>query len=144
MPADDGRESIADEEIVYRRVSAASGWYEEGSERPVAWLAFRPNRNDVRGLSVWRAKYKTAAEAAAAGASPGKQYYVIGLHVGRLRTAGVIVEPSADEAGVGHASLANLNSDAYEREKNAVRSLAEMIAASLVESVDGPFAPVEV
>ena len=83
----------------------------------------------------------SAREAAALGARPDRRYFVLRLHAGRLRTAGVHVEPSPAEGGPGHATLANLTVHAYRDNKNTIRELAEKIASSLVECVDGPFGP---
>jgi hypothetical protein len=143
MAAEEGTEPVADDEILYRRVTENSGWYEPGSDRPVAWVAFRPNQNDVRGLSVWRAKYKTAREAALIGAKRGQRYFVMVLRAARLRAAGVAVEPTAHEGGAGHASLADLNTQAYKTDKNRVQAIAEIIASQLVESIEGPFGPID-
>lgn len=139
----EGNEPLSDDEIVYRRVSDKSGWYEPGSERSVAWEAFKPNRNDATGISVWRAKYLTAGETAARHARLNR-YYVLALNVGRLRQIGVEVEPSPYEGGIGHASIVTLNYPAYKNDKNRLREFAEHIATKLVEHVEGPFGPYEV
>lgn len=135
---------IADDEIVLRRVSETSGYYDPESDRPFAWVAFRPNEKDVRGLSVWRERYKTPEQAAGINARPGRRYFIFKLNVGVLREAGVIVEPSTDEGGAGHASLVNLNPRRYAEDKNAVQELARTIAEELVECVEGPFGPFEI
>ena len=145
MTRDDGSEPLADDEIVFRRVTEKSGWYKPESGRPLAWLAFRPNQNDVDGLSVWREKYyKTAKQAAATGAMPGRRYFVVSLRVAQLRQAGIVVEPSPEDGGPGHASLVNVNASAYAENSNSVRGLAEKIASDLIERVEGPFGPFDV
>jgi hypothetical protein len=141
----EGNEPLSDDEIVYRRVSDKSGWYQPASERPIAWVAFKPNSYDLTGLSVWRAKYLTA-EQAAEHQKPNKRFYILSLNVGRLRQAGVDVVSSVKEGGIGHASLITLNYTDYQHDtiqKNRLRELAERIAAELVERVDGPFGPFE-
>lgn len=134
---------ITDDEFVLRRVSEKSGWYKPESVRPFAWVAFKPNEKDVRGLSVWRETYTTPEQAAGNNARPASRYFLFKLNVGRLREAGVIVEPSTDEGGAGHASLVNLNARRYAEDKNAVQELARTIAEELVECVEGPFGPFE-
>lgn len=141
MPNEAGEEPVADDEILFRRVSEASGWYDPTSDRPVAWLAFKPNENDVSGLSVWRAKYRSAAETATIGAQPGRRYFVLALRAGELRRVGVSIVPSPGEGGVGHVSLSNLNAIQYRENKDAMRNLAERIACEIVDRVDGPFGP---
>jgi hypothetical protein len=139
MTVEAGNEAVADDEIVFRRISDASGWYDPASDRPLAWLAFRPSRRDVDGISVWTSKFKTAREVAAIGASHGKRYFVVSLRVQRLRVAGVVVKASPELGGVGHASLTNLSTEDYTKNKDRVREMAEVIVRQLVENIDGPF-----
>jgi hypothetical protein len=143
MASQGGSEPIADHEILFRRVSRNSGWYDPQSDRPVAWEAFRPREDDVNGLSVWRAKYRTPEEVAAAGARPRSVYYVLVLRAGTLRGAGVTVVASPEVGAPGHASLTNLSTDYYrgEEDKNRITHLADHIARELIESVEGPFGP---
>jgi hypothetical protein len=55
----DGAEPITDEEFLYRRVPAATGWY--SLQTGLKPEAFAPHKtNDATGLSVYRAKYKSA------------------------------------------------------------------------------------
>lgn len=141
MSVADGTEPIADDEIVYRRILDNPQYYTSDDPPRVHWLVFRPIEKDVNGLSVWRAKYKTAREAAIENARPGKRYYVAGLLVSNLRAAPfhVHVEPSVEEGGIGHASLTNLNSAAYRTHKDRLRELAEQIARELCGAIHGPF-----
>ena len=118
MSIGDGSEPIADDEIVYRRVSDTSGWYDPNSDRPVAWAAFRPNEKDLDGISVWRAKYKSPAEVAATQARPERRYFILVLRAARLRESGIEVKPSPQLGGPGHATLANLNKEQYERDRD--------------------------
>ncbi len=141
MSQDCADEGISDDEFVYRRVSMESGWYDPSLELRVAWLAFRPNENDVGGISVWRAKYKSPREVARIAPRPGHHYYVLVLNAGRLREAGVELHPSPEDGGPGHASLINLSAEHYRSNKDAVRALAETIRTSLIEQVKGPFGP---
>ncbi len=144
MSRGDGSEPVTDDEVVFRRASKRSGWYDPESDRPYAWVAFRPNKEDMRGLSVWRRKYKTAEQSAAVRAKPGERYFIFRLRVARLREAGIVVEPTPLDGGPGHASLVNINTSAYQQNKNSVRELAEKIAGNLIERVDGPFGPFEI
>jgi hypothetical protein len=99
---DDGTEPIADEELLYRRVSAASGWY--SPENGLEGDAYRPHRTaDVSGISVDRAKYRSPAEAAKG--RPGKAYYVAVLRAGDLRLRGIAIVPRPEPGNPGHAEL---------------------------------------
>lgn len=141
MPELAGNEPITNDEVLYRRVSERSGWYDPSSASPVAWVAFRPNAQDVRGLSVWRARYKSPHEAAAFNARPGHRYYILALSAGCLRAMGVEVEPSPEDGGPGHASLVNLSASAYRADKDGVRELASRLAAEAIQAVQGPLGP---
>lgn len=133
---------IADDEAVYRRVSARSGWYDPKSERPVAWDAFRPNVNDKDGLSVWLSTCLSPSDAALRNARPDKRYYVLEVGVSDLRDLGVEVVYTPGQGGIGHVSLANMTYDAYQEDKNRIRELAGRIAVELVRKVHGPFGPI--
>lgn len=68
-----GTETIADDELLYRRVPESTGWYDPATG-VLDSRTFAPHKtNDATGLSVSRAKYKSIEEAAKgrlAGASP--------------------------------------------------------------------------
>ena len=55
----DGSEPIADHEIPYRRIPAASGFYDPLVDPNPSPMAFRPTTQDTTGLSLSRAKYKS-------------------------------------------------------------------------------------
>lgn len=145
MPPEDAEEPVADDEVLYRRVSDKSGWYDPSLDRPVAWQAFRPNKQDIDGISVWRAKfYKSPEQVAKIAAQANRQYFLLVVRVGTLRLAGVTVLPTPSRAGSGHATLANLCAEKYQRNRDDVRELAERIARDLVDDVEGPFGPFDV
>jgi hypothetical protein len=139
MELGDGREPISDEEILYRRVSENSRWYDPNQTPQVSWVAFRPSQRDTTGLSVWRGKYMSAETAAIQHARPGRRSFVIELRAGDLRKIGVTVAPSADEGGPGHASLTNLSHSTYQSGKNEIETLARLIAQTLIRAVTGPY-----
>jgi len=143
MPAPDGREPIEDDEIVFRRVPNNIDWYNPESQRPVAWVTFRPNPKDTDGISVWRAKYKSPEEVAAIHARLGRQYWVLALKTSQLRNAGITIAPTPDLGGPGHASLTNMRSSDYAQNRNTVKNIAEDITRNLVLYVEGPFTPCE-
>ena len=43
---------ISDDEILYRRISASTGWYDPSRTPSLEPEAFRPNRNDTSGISA--------------------------------------------------------------------------------------------
>lgn len=135
MGVSDGTEPVADDELLYRRISAASAWY--SPEAGLKASAFAPHKTeDTTGLSVNRAKYKTI-EAAARGRA-GKTYYVAVLRVGDLRQRGIEIVPRPHADDPGHAELPDLNS--ANRQTARVREL-QRILVELCRSVQGPFPP---
>jgi len=145
MPPEDAGEPVADDEVLYRRVSDRSGWYDPSLDRPIAWEAFRPNERDLDGISLWRARsYESPERVARIGAKANRQYFLLVLRAGTLRSVGATMLPTPSPAGPGHVTLANLSAIEYRRDRNAVRELAESIAHDLVEDVEGPFGPFDV
>lgn len=106
----------------------------------IGWEVFRPNRNDTSGISVWRACF-FRDEKELISCLPGQagNYFMLELKVGDVRGLGISVSATEEEGGdiPGHASLATLNYDAYQKDKNRVREFAESLAK--IASVLGPF-----
>src|SRR5688572_16621900 len=93
---------VADDEFVYRRVPHS--FYRQGLQPPVQAFAFRPNANDVTGLSVFRAGF-LRPEDTLANVDPARRndYYVVRLAVADLRALGVTVVADPDPNGpAGH------------------------------------------
>ena len=135
----DAGDRIADDEIVYRRVPALLAFYNPDSDRPVLWISFQPNRNDLSGISVWRAKSVQPDEAVQT-ARRGKSYYLIALKVSDLRRLGAEVVASPEEEGVGHATITSLSWNRYRgSQKKDVMELASRIAFEASGVVLGPF-----
>ncbi|TWT44731.1 hypothetical protein RAS1_11470 [Phycisphaerae bacterium RAS1] len=146
MAAPEETDFVGNDEIVFRRVREGTepGHYDPNSEKPVAWVVFRPNKHDTTGISVWRARHRSAEQVARWRPQPNRRYWVLALRVGALREIGVEVVATPSEGGVGHASLTTLNAQAYHgEEKDRIHELAEFIASTLVDSVQGPFGPFE-
>jgi len=136
MQGQNGTEPVEDDELLFRRIPASQNWYQPSALHPLSPAAFGPHKDrDSRGISVWRAKYRTIDEAARG--QPGKAYYVAILRAGRLREAGVEVLPDVEDSGPGHCVLPQLN--AAQRRSDEVAQLKWLLAESLVESVAGPF-----
>jgi len=136
MRVDNGTEPIADDELLYRRVPASTGWYD-----PATGLlnpeAFAPHKtHDVTGLSVSRAKFKSIEEAAKG--RPGKLYYVAVLRAGDLRRIGIEVVPRAQPDDPAHAELPDLNSGNRKADETLERQ--RLMAEELRPRVEGLFA----
>ena len=104
-------EEIDDDELLYRKVSVSSGWYDNRTHE-LKPEAFKPRADDDNGISFDRAKsdlhpeFRTI-EAAARGPS-SKGYYVAVFRVGDLRAHEFSVIANPDEGNPGHALVAEL------------------------------------
>ena len=78
--AEPGAEPVADDEFLYRRVPVSQKWYSGGKLSPEA---FDPRKDETTGISVYRAKHKSLAEAAQGKSKQG--YYVAVLRVSDFR-----------------------------------------------------------
>ena len=136
MPGTDRPDPVADDELLYRRIPASqrNRFDPQVSVLPSP-MAFRPNENDVTGLSLLRAKY-VAIEDAACG-RPGKAYYVAILRAGDLRQAGIDVVPRPVTNSLGHAEIPELT---YVNRKSDHAIDCQMrLAQELCLKVKGPF-----
>jgi hypothetical protein len=103
-----GHEPIADDELLYRRVPES--YYDATTGRPLH-LAFGPHKmNDTTGLSLARAKYKTAAEAANS-PQPGKRFYIAVLRAADVRLAGMAIDPRPTPDDPAHCEFPDLRTD---------------------------------
>ena len=137
----DDLDPVADDELLYRRVSASAmpQQYDPGTGR-LSDQAFAPHKTrDVIGLSVSRAKFKSLEEAARGW--PGKSYFVAVLRAGDLRQKGIEVVPRPDlpdgQVDPAHAELPDLN--AANRKNDVTLQRQRMLAEELCLRVEGPF-----
>ncbi len=135
------REPIANDELVYRRVPEV--FYDPNSNRPLAWEAFRPNKNDTDGLSVWLSKYVSPSDVAQRNARFGKRYYVLEIAVTDLRELGIEVISTPEHGELGHASLATMTYAAYQADKNLISELAKRITLEFKHIIYGPYGPLD-
>ena len=127
-----GSEPISDDELLYRRVPIR--WYDPATGRPLD-EAFAPHKeNDLTGVSVTRANYKSIEQAAMG--MPGKRYYVATLRAGDLRGRGIEVVPRSRSDDLGHSELPDLN--AGNRKTDRTLELQKVLT-KLCLRVDGPF-----
>jgi hypothetical protein len=131
----DEAESVADDELLYRRIPASTDWYDPGTGE-LDDQAFAPHKDrDLTGLSLYRAIFKTIEETAAG--QPGKSYYVATLRARDIRAAGI--EITRDDPGdPGHVVLPSLNGT--NRKDDRTLKL-QRVLAGLPLSVSGPFPP---
>jgi hypothetical protein len=137
MPVANGTEPILDDELLYRRIPESTGWYAPSLKPFLSPEAFRPNAEDVTGLSVSRATYKTIEDAARG--REGKSYYVAVVRAGDLRSRGIRVEPRPHKGDLGHAELPDMTYES--RHSNQVIEWKTVLAHQLCLRVEGPFGP---
>ncbi len=131
----DGWEPVADDEILYRRIPAASGFYDPLVDPHVSPLAFRPTTSDSTGLSLSRAKYQTLQ--AAGRGREGRRYYVAVLRARDLRRAGMEIVPSPLENDPGHCEIADLTF--ANRRAMPLAEWQALLAEQLCLRIEGPF-----
>ena len=132
MPGDE--DSIADDELLYRRIPVNPEYYNPKLSPPVDRLAFLPINKDPTGISLSRKKYKTPQQAAKG--REGKRYYIAVLQVGDLRARGLKVVPNERQPGDGHTEIPLMQYD--KRDSDEVQEAAGILA-SLCKEVLGPF-----
>lgn len=131
MCQDDGSEPVEDAEILYRRVPAC--YMSESDPRPSP-QAFHPQQRDTAGLSMFRAKYRNAADVAR-GASK-QPYYVAVVKASDLRRHGMTIVPRVETGGPGHVEIPELN---Y-ADRHSDRSLElKVLLVEKLSTIEGPF-----
>lgn len=130
-----GCEPVLDDELLYRRVPASTNWFDPDRTPPLEPEAFRPNRNDDTGISVSRAKFKTAHQAAMG--RPGKEYYVAVLRARDIRAAGMEVAARPLSNDPSHAEIISLTYS-NRKSKQAIEWRA-LLAEQLCLRTGGPF-----
>jgi len=130
------QDSIAEDEYVLRRIHKQD--YDSNLPIPVQRAAFIPTKADSEGISVYREKYVTAAQVAAAGRAPGS-YYVARLSVRSLRALNLTVVPT-EGALAGHAVIPELSRPLYERQKPRLKEtqneLTVLASQAIVHKAD--------
>lgn len=131
--------SLADDELVYRRIPVSMGWCDGKTISPEA---FAPRKDEVSGISVIRANLRSA-EAAAQGKSK-QGYWIAVLRVGDLRAHGMEVVAKPDTpAGfdLAHAEIPELNNQSHGTDLALQRTV--LLARKLCTEILGPFVPTQ-
>jgi len=131
---------IDDEELLYRKVSVNSGWYNL-DRNELKLEAVKPFKHDDNGISLDRAKSRIHPEFRSivqAAQGPSKNgYYIATFRVGDLSSNGLTVIPDPLEGNPGHALIVDLT---YVNRKDPA-SFQKMLQLvhKLVIRVEGPF-----
>lgn len=131
----DENQPVEDEEFVYRRIH--QNFYDPKLTQAVLFEAFRPNKNDTTGLSVFRAQFAQPKDTLPADPAKAKDYYVARLAVQDLRKLGLTVVPEPQPNGPpGHAAIPEISYQAYQANKQSWKpilvELAKLASADIV------------
>jgi hypothetical protein len=122
---------IADGEHVYRRIPLA--WWPNPKEGYPKIDAFLPHTNDVDGLSVEVASLTTIEKSVSV--QPPRPYHLCCLSVGVLRSKfGLSVLADPQPGNPAHAIVPELNRASYDRDKLAMKGIADRIVRALIEA----------
>lgn len=127
---------ITDDELVLRLV-----WrdhYRAGDPLTIKPMAFKPRRDEVTGISVFRMEcLSTPSQALQALPDPEKraQYIIVALPIALLITLGLSVTTDRIESVPGHALLRELNFIAYSQNKAIWLPKTEQLAKLATERI---------
>jgi hypothetical protein len=133
---DDDTLPVGDDEFVLRRVHR--NHLDPALPMPVTVAAFRPNRNDTTGISVFREQFSRPEDVLAAiEADKRDDYYVVRLPVAELRKLGLTVRAEPEPGGPGgHSVVPELSDAAYQADKPRLKQvqveLARLASANIV------------
>lgn len=134
-------EIIDDDENVLRRIHQT--FYRRDLPIPVSRAAFEPNKNDIDGLSVFRAEFITPERLVLDRKEP-TLYCVAALPVLNLRRLSLTVLSAEIDNLPGHAIIPELAYSAYQANKHRLKEilveLARLVSTRIVfgPSVVGP------
>jgi len=125
MGADE--EPVALDESVLRLIHFC--YYKAGLSLTVQPAAFRPTDDDTDGISVFRSRFATPAQALTIVAEAKRHLYcVASLPVSDLHSLSLSVKPAPIEQVQGHAVIPELNSQAYQQNRNQWKPVQERLA----------------
>lgn len=118
-----------------RRIPNAPDYFKGSLADPITPQAFRPNKNDTDGISLYRELFTSAEELAATGKNG--DCYVARIAVADLIELGLAVVPSVVRNGLlGHVLIPEMNSqlkgDARLRCKDLQVELARLAGRDIV------------
>ena len=118
------------DEIVYRRIAFVH--FPPSEKQPQAG-AFTPHSSDNTGLSLCRARYKTAEEVAQG--RPDRRYHVARMRVGDLNRLGLTVIADDPDNDPAHAIIPELRRAVYLEDKDKGKAIANRIITEVAEVV---------
>jgi hypothetical protein len=131
----DAAPPIDPDEFLLRRIPVQKGYYDPEKAPPVEAGAFRPNPNDIDGISIYRERLLSVS-ALVAGTDKAASGFTIARLVARdLLALGFTLEPKQEEGDLpGHVIVPEINVATYKdpdlqkrgRVKNLCKSLADL------------------
>lgn len=129
-------EPISDDELLYRRIPESSNPQLYHKDSGLSPKAFRPNRNDTTGLSIYRAKdYNNSPKRAASTGRAGKKYYIAILRAFDIKQF-CTIKPTLEPQNPGHAELLELR---YDNARDENSTTLQIKLRDLCICVEGPF-----
>lgn len=133
---------VMPDEHLYRRISLNANPPGLSDDRVVLQQAFLPRKNDVDGISLVRAKYRSANEAALPPNSTHREYVVAVVKAADLESLGLTLDVTPDDIDIelgthAHVSVREMNAANYKSPE--VKDWARQIAEHHVLEVLGPF-----
>lgn len=120
----DGTEPIERDEVLYRRISEKSGYYQPTRSPKFSPRVLHPNNGDGDGISLYRSKYVTPEQVGKAG-KQNQVYWVISFLAASFQDQGLSIQPSADEPLPGHVVIPEMRFDRLASLKELALSLRE-------------------
>ncbi|MBI3412067.1 MAG: hypothetical protein HY040_27365 [Planctomycetes bacterium] len=135
----DEHDPVDDGEFVYRRIHRS--FFLASALIPIQFPAFRPNANDLTGISVFRAALAQPTDTLG-NIQHDKivEYYVSRLHVRELQKLGLSVVPEPLPTGPpGHAVIPELNWPSYRQHKQRWKPIiVELVRLASADVVHRP------
>jgi hypothetical protein len=123
----DELEAFDESEFVYRRIH--SRFYDPSLAVPVLLEAFRPNRKDSTGISVFRARFAQPEDCLPRDPAKRSGYALARLAVSDLRNLGLGVRPEPIPDGPpGHAVIPELCWGSYESDRARLKPILLALA----------------
>jgi hypothetical protein len=122
-------EPVGDQEFILRRVH--NSYYDANFPVPVQRGAFRPNEQDLTGISVYRERFVRAPSDVLDAVKPEKRgmYYVARLSVRALTSLGLTVVPDPDPQDIpGHCIIPELSWPKYQVDHDRLADIQQQLA----------------
>lgn len=137
-PENDQSAAILQNENILRRILKNEDYYDPSLKIPITSLAFRPNKKDLKGISVYRRNFIEPKTVADSGTNV-KEYCVAQILVSDILSLNmnmsVVPDPLPPPNLPGHSAIPQLNINDYESsQENKIKIKALQLALALLAS----------